>query len=93
MSQNWKDYLFKATGINYDTEIEKIKSQQIGNPIKVKYKNYKNEISIRTIIPLRVHYGNTQFHPENQWLLEVWDVDKDASRTYAMQDIIEFIKE
>ena len=61
--------------------------------IKVKYKNWKSEISIRTIIPVSIYYGYTDFHKENQWLMDVFDVDKDALRTYAMMDIIEFIKE
>ena len=61
--------------------------------IKVKYKNWKGEISIRNIIPQSIYYGHTDFHKENQWLMEVFDIDKDALRTYAMMDIIEFIKE
>ena len=28
-----------------------------------------------------------------EWLIDVFDVEKDALRTYAMMDIIEFIKE
>lgn len=61
--------------------------------LKVNYKNYKGETSIRTIIPAKVHYGHTDYHKEDQWLMDVWDVDKDAPRTYSMMDIIEFIKE
>jgi len=62
-------------------------------PLKVKYKNWKGEVGIRTIIPLKVLYGHTDFHKTDQWLMEVWDIDKDAPRTYAMLDIVEFIKE
>ena len=61
--------------------------------IKVKYKNWKGEIGIRTIIPLKIHYGSSDFHLQNQWLMDIWDCEKDAQRTYAMMDIIEFIKE
>lgn len=60
---------------------------------KVKYKNWQDEIGVRTIIPLEVHYGHTEFHTKDQWLLDVWDVEKDAQRTYALIDILEFIKE
>jgi hypothetical protein len=63
------------------------------HPIKVKYKNWKGEIKVRKIIPLFIHYGCTEYHIEDQWLMDVWDEDKDAPRTYAMMDIIEFIKE
>jgi len=61
--------------------------------IKVKYKNWKGEIGIRNIVPLFMRYGNTKYHKEDQWLMDVWDVDKDTERTYAMMDIIEFIKD
>ena len=61
--------------------------------IKVKYKNWKGEVGVRNIIPQNIFFGSTDYHKENQWLIEVWDVEKDAPRTYAMQDIIEFIKE
>jgi len=78
-----------ATRIN----IERMQTQPVEIPIKVKYKNWKGEIGIRTIIPLKVHYGSSDFHLQNQWLMDVWDCDKDAQRTYAMMDILEFIKE
>ena len=68
-------------------------TQPIINPLKVKYKNWQGEIGIRTIIPLKVHYGHTDYHKTDQWLMDVWDVDKDSRRTYAMMDIMEFIKE
>jgi|SRR3989304_6329552 len=61
--------------------------------IKVKYKNWKDEIGIRTIVPNNIFFGRTDYHHEDQWLMDVWDIDKQASRIYAMMDIIEFIKE
>ena len=60
--------------------------------IKVKYKNWKDEVGIRTIIPQNIFFGHTDFHKEDQWLLDVWDVEKDAPRVYALMDIVEFIK-
>ena len=65
----------------------------LNTPLKVKYKNWQGEIGIRTIIPEKVWYGSTEYHKEDQWLMDVWDVDKDTERTYAMMDIIEFIKD
>jgi len=73
--------------------LERLETQLVEVPIKVKYKNWKGEVGIRNIIPSRVYYGHTDYHPEDQWLLNVWDVDKYAQRTYVMMDIIEFIKE
>lgn len=65
----------------------------LNHQIKVKYKNWKDEVGIRNIVPLNISYGHTDFHQIDQWLLDVWDVDKDAQRIYALMDIIEFIKE
>lgn len=73
--------------------VNKLETQEAEIPIKVKYKNYKGEIGIRNIIPVGVYYGHTNFHHKDQWLMEVYDVEKDAPRTYAMLDIMEFIKE
>lgn len=51
------------------------------------YKNYKGEVATRTVIPSRTYFGSTSFHPEPQWLLEAWDLDKDEPRTFAHKDI------
>lgn len=61
--------------------------------LKVKYKNWQGKVGIRTIVPARVYYGHTDYHKEDQWLMEVFDIDKDAPRTYALMDILDFIKE
>ena len=79
--------------MNMPTRVEKMQTQPVDIPIKVKYKNYQGEIGIRNIIPQNVYYGSTEFHKTDQWLMDVWDVEKDAQRTYAMLDIMEFIKE
>jgi predicted DNA-binding transcriptional regulator YafY len=51
------------------------------------YKNYRGETSVRLVRPVMVSFGTTGFHPEPQWLLHAWDVNKDAERTFAMKDI------
>jgi len=61
-------------------------------PIKIKYKNWKNEISIRNIYPDEVWYGSTEYHKTLQFLLTAWDIDKQAFRDFALTDILEFIK-
>jgi len=82
-----------AGGDYYATVTSVDREELVDHPIKVKYKNWKNEITIRTIIPQNIYYGSTKFHKTEQWLMDVWDIEKDALRTYAMMDIIEFIKE
>ena len=61
-----------------------------GRAVKVVYRNYRGEIATRSIVPLEVYWGQTEFHPHDQWLLKVWDVEKDAERIYAFKDIQKF---
>lgn len=52
------------------------------------YRNYRGEVSIRQVQPMRVYFGNTEWHPESQWLLEAADLEKNAVRDFAMKDIL-----
>jgi hypothetical protein len=42
---------------------------------------------VREIIPERIWFGATEWHPEPQWLLDAIDVEKNALRNFAMKDI------
>lgn len=80
-------YSFPANHFEDYAEEYKIKS------VKIKYKNWKNEIAIRNIYPNEIWYGSTEYHKEPQFLLSAWDIDKQAFRDFALIDILEFIKE
>lgn len=56
--------------------------------IVIKYTNHRNETSLRNIIPKRIWFGKTDYHPEEQWLLEAYDCDKQADRNFAIKDIL-----
>lgn len=64
----------------------------LNNPIRFKYKNWKDEISIRTLIPIEVWYGESDFHKGTQWFLKAYDLDKLDKRDFAIKDIIEYIE-
>lgn len=55
-------------------------------PITLTYTNWKGETAQRTIIPRRVWWGSTEWHPEPQWLLTAFDVGKEAERDFALKD-------
>ena len=57
-------------------------------PLAVRYRNWRGEVSVRTITPRKLWYGATDWHPEPQWLLTAWDHDKDALRDFALQDFL-----
>ena len=57
-------------------------------PIRVRYKNYKGDESIRTIRPRNLYFGSNKWHPEPQWLLDAYDIQKMEMRTFALKDMI-----
>ena len=57
-----------------------------GAPITLTYTNWKGETAERAIIPRRVWWGSTEWHPEPQWLLTAFDLDKQAERDFALKD-------
>ncbi|MCA9485286.1 MAG: hypothetical protein KC506_00385 [Nanoarchaeota archaeon] len=59
--------------------------------IEVIYTNYRGETSKRKIIPLgKPFIGSTEYHPRPQYLMDVWDLDRKAKRTYSLKDIKEW---
>lgn len=55
--------------------------------IKIVYTNYRGETASRHVVPQRVWFGATDWHPEEQWLLDAIDLDKGAERSFALLDI------
>jgi hypothetical protein len=56
-------------------------------PLTVSYTNYKGVTRLRRVIPKRVFFGSNQWHPDPQWLLDVFDVDTEQRRTFALKDM------
>lgn len=62
--------------------------------ITVRYRNYRGEVAVRRIVPTgKMWFGSTEYHPTEQWLMQVWDYERGAYRDYALCDILEFMKE
>lgn len=57
------------------------------NAVTFTYKNYRGETSVRLVRPIMMSFGMNAFHPEPQWFLHAWDLNKEAERTFTMQDI------
>ena len=55
-------------------------------PIHILYKNNRDEVKWRKILPIRLYWGSTEYHPDPQWILEAMDVDKGAERSFAFAD-------
>ena len=51
------------------------------------YTNYKGERAWRQILPVRIWYGSTEWHPEAQWFMDAEDVLRGCTRSFALSDI------
>lgn len=56
------------------------------------YKKYAGIKAIRRVIPIKTWHGETGYHKDYQWFLKAWDIDRNAVRDFAMNDILKFIK-
>lgn len=55
--------------------------------VKIVYTNFRGETAIRSIIPKEIVFISTEWHPQEQWCLLAFDVEKQAERTFAVKDI------
>ncbi len=58
--------------------------------VKIVYTNWRGEKSERHIVPIKIWFGNTDWHAKEQWLLKAFDVDKQAERDFSLIDIHEW---
>ena len=58
--------------------------------VKILYTNWKNETRYRLIKPISIEFKSTEWHKEEQWILNAVDIEKDAIRNFAMKDIKEW---
>lgn len=55
--------------------------------VTIDYTNFRGERALRRIRPLRIEFKATEWHQDPQWILEAIDLDKEAVRSFAMDDI------
>lgn len=52
------------------------------------YTNWNGDRRLRNVIPTKLVFGATEYHPQQQWLLEVIDLeDRHIIKLFAMKDI------
>lgn len=51
------------------------------------YTNWKGVTRQRSAILSRMFWGSNEWHPEPQWLVESYDLEERASRTFALKDM------
>lgn len=55
--------------------------------IDIDYTNWRSVRSVRKILPIRLYFAKTDYHPDPQWLLEAFDPEKKESRSFALKMI------
>jgi predicted DNA-binding transcriptional regulator YafY len=55
--------------------------------IEFEYVNYKGERETRRVCMHRIAYGATEYHPQPQWILFGFCMDRGADRGFAMRDM------
>lgn len=59
--------------------------------LSFEYINWEGKRGVRNVRPLKVWYGETDFHKSKQWFLKAIDVDKNVERDFALKDVIKFL--
>jgi len=63
------------------------KDMNTPKPVRIIYTNWRGETSERKVKPIKIWFGSTEWHKEEQWLLRALDITKDAERDFALKDI------
>lgn len=58
--------------------------------IKIRYTNYRGETAVRRIVPIQIRFAASKWHPDEQWLMDAYDIDRQAERSFALVDIREW---
>ncbi|GAA0586508.1 hypothetical protein ACFQH5_20360 [Halomonas salifodinae] len=56
-------------------------------PIEFEYTNWRGERATRRAIPISIAWASTDYHPEPQWLMTARDLEKNATRDFALRDM------
>lgn len=63
--------------------------EQHNTPLVFLYTNHEGKESFRHAVPKSIRFDSTEWHPEKQWIMRAWDVDKKAMRDFAMKDMVD----
>lgn len=56
--------------------------------LRIFYRNYKGERGWRHLVQMTAPYwGSNEWYPSEQWLMDAFDLDKNAIRTFALNRI------
>ncbi|MNS87165.1 hypothetical protein D3C72_1210990 [compost metagenome] len=62
-----------------------------GDIIEFDYLNWENKHSHRQAVFFNIVFGNSEFHPVKQWMVQCHDLDKNDERNFAAKDMSNII--
>lgn len=60
--------------------------ERVSDVVRFEYRNWRGEIEFREATPLKFWFGQTDYHPEPQWIMTAFDHDRLADRDFALKD-------
>jgi predicted DNA-binding transcriptional regulator YafY len=57
----------------------------------IRYTNHRGETAVRRIVPHSVRFASSEWHTDPQWLLDAFDIDRNAMRSFALKEIDEWL--
>ena len=84
-------YYGKKTGLELTVEDIQYLMQQLS--IKFIYKNYKGVVAERHVVPKNIFYGGSDYHSGqgDKLFLSAFDLEKETTRHFLIEDIIEIL--
>lgn len=55
--------------------------------VEILYTNYRGEQAWRSILPVKLWFGVTEWHTGEQWFIDAEDVDRKVMRSFALHSI------
>jgi predicted DNA-binding transcriptional regulator YafY len=63
-----------------------VAAEDAARVVTVHYRNWRGHERTRKVRPLSLRYGQTAWHPTDQWLLVAVDEEDGQTKEFALQD-------
>ena len=80
-------YSVKIMTTNVPSEKVRPKHFVMGVPHRVVYTNWRGETAERTIVPINIWYGVSEYHEGEQWFVKAVCRERGEVRDFAMKDL------
>ena len=58
--------------------------------VEIEYKNWRGETNKTKILPEHIFFGSTEWHSEEQWFLNAYDLELDSYRDFPLNEILKW---